>query len=57
MEFSGSIVEVSSDVSEWKVDDEVFGLTGGVSDSWLALRETMADSNMYTKIREPMQNI
>ena len=33
VEFSGSIVEISSDVSEWKVDDEVLGLAGGVSDS------------------------
>jgi NADPH:quinone reductase-like Zn-dependent oxidoreductase len=33
VEFSGSIAEVSSDVSEWKIDDEVLGLTGGVSDS------------------------
>jgi NADPH:quinone reductase-like Zn-dependent oxidoreductase len=32
-EFSGSISEMSSDVSEWKVNDEVLGLTGGVSDS------------------------
>ena len=41
VEFSGSIAEVSSDVSEWKVNDEVLGLTGGVSDS---PREIMADS-------------
>jgi NADPH:quinone reductase-like Zn-dependent oxidoreductase len=33
VEFSGSIAEVSSDVSEWKVNDEVLGLVGGVSDS------------------------
>jgi len=29
VEFSGSIVEISSDVSEWKIDDEVLGLAGG----------------------------
>jgi putative PIG3 family NAD(P)H quinone oxidoreductase len=29
VEFSGSIVEMSPDVSEWKVDDEVLGLAGG----------------------------
>jgi len=29
VEFSGSIAEVSSDVSEWKVNDEVLGLAGG----------------------------
>jgi len=29
VEFSGIITEVSSDVSEWKVDDEVLGLAGG----------------------------
>ena len=45
VEFSGSIAEVSSDVSEWKVDDEVLGLTGGVSDNWLTSRRTMAHSN------------
>ena len=33
VEFSGSIVEVSSDESEWKVNDEVLGLAGGVSDN------------------------
>ena len=33
VEFSGSITEVSSDVSKWRVNDEVFGLAGGVSDS------------------------
>ena len=33
VEFSGSIVEVSSDVFEWKVNDEVLGLAGGVSDN------------------------
>ena len=32
VEFSGSIAEVGCDVSEWQVDDEVLGLTGGVSD-------------------------
>ena len=38
VEFSGSIAEVSPDVSEWKVNDEVLGLVGGVSDGWLTLR-------------------
>jgi NADPH:quinone reductase-like Zn-dependent oxidoreductase len=33
VEFSGSIAEVSSDVSKWRVNDEVLGLAGGVSDS------------------------
>ena len=35
VEFSGSIAEVSSDVYEWKVNDEVLGLAGGVSNSRL----------------------
>ena len=55
VEFSGSIAEVSSDVSEWKVDDEVLGLAGGVSDL-IDAQKTMAHSNVYTKIREPMPN-
>ncbi|KAF8817144.1 quinone oxidoreductase putative [Phlegmacium glaucopus] len=29
VEFSGTITEVSSDVSEWQVNDEVLGLAGG----------------------------
>ena len=33
VEFSGSITDVSSDVPEWKVNDEVLGLTGGVNAS------------------------
>ena len=33
VEFSGTIAEISSGVSEWKVDDEVLGLAGGVSHS------------------------
>ena len=58
VEFSGTITEVSSDVSDWKVDDEVLGLTGGVSvktdrrsgDKWLT-------GTCAHKIREPMRNI
>lgn len=31
VEFSGHISEVGTDVSGWKVNDEVLGLAGGVS--------------------------
>ena len=31
VEFSGIITEVSAGVAEWKVNDEVLGLAGGVS--------------------------
>ena len=30
VEFSGHVVELGSDVSQWKAGDEVFGLTTGV---------------------------
>jgi threonine dehydrogenase-like Zn-dependent dehydrogenase len=30
VEFSGHIAAVGSDVSQWKIDDEVMGLAGGV---------------------------
>ena len=33
IEFSGSIAEVGSDVSEWKINDEVLGLASGVTTS------------------------
>ena len=34
VEFSGSIAEIASGVSGWKVNDEVLGLAGGVSENW-----------------------
>jgi len=30
VEFSGNVTAVADDVKGWKVDDEVFGLAGGV---------------------------
>ena len=30
VEFSGRVTEIGSGVTEWKVDDEVFGLASGV---------------------------
>ena len=30
VEFSGHVSEVGADVTAWAVNDEVFGLTGGV---------------------------
>ena len=38
VEFSGTIAEVHPGVSGWNVNDEVLGLAGGVSNSWLTLR-------------------
>lgn len=33
VEFSGEVSEVGANVSEWKLQDEVLGLAGGVSSS------------------------
>ena len=56
VEFSGTIAEVHSGVSGWNVNDEVLGLAGGVSDSWLTLRVHCWSADLYTKIREPTPN-
>lgn len=30
VEFSGHVAELGSEVAHWKIDDEVFGIAGGV---------------------------
>ncbi len=49
-DFSGEIVAVGDDVSEWKIGDQVFGCAGGVGQLQGALAEYMlVDANLIAK--------
>lgn len=44
VEFSGHVAELGSEVSQWKINDEVFGLAAGVSPLLPMLKAPVSDS-------------
>ena len=57
VEFSGTICEIGSSVTDWKVGDEVLGLAGGVGPHhFLMYHRSTRRLNPSHIIREPMRN-
>ena len=49
VEFSGTVAELGTQVTQWKVDDEVFGLAGGVRFSSSAACSAEVSSRVHTR--------
>ena len=47
VEFSGTIEQTASNESQWKVGDEIFGITSGVSHSLRLVSCIISDNRWY----------
>ena len=57
LEFSGTIAEVGKEVTQWKINDEVLGLVGGVHKLSASCRVMLNLTILCSWSRVPMQNL